>query len=510
MIFVITYSFAQEVTTDIIEDKNIEELQKNVQDEDPEKIEKLIEDIQDLKIQNAVLTKTFDTFSIFFSIFGVIISTILIFGAIASGVSWYTDRKRSNETYFMTLEKEQESSERDRRIFSQSMETLTLVNQTLELARDASERAYKAIQEKLNKKHIALEKQARYLIDDSKAHENFKVLVDNSTFRSNLLILASEIMSLQTNLGMLEREPDLLPHCCFIRGMEFHLNQHFKSAIEYWKLTKDQENIPSYLRIMALYWIGYEQNNLAEYENAALNFELASKSATGAMCYELTKMKIESNSFDNSKYTTEDILPEIKSLYDDINKKGDSKEFNKVKSNVGLILGNIYCRLGRKLSKKSDGKSRKKSNDYYKLAKETYCNTPTKDKWIWFGYAEACYKLKEYQEAKDILLKEVKNQAELEFSKRLEQRTKVLCQTTVLICSIRIKQFHKLVETIYGTIKSLMSEVDERLTIYSQLQSKNVSREQFLKDLENIMEEHRCQQKNKNVKKKVVRTQDLI
>lgn len=149
LIFVITYSFAQEVTTNIIEDQNIEELQKNVKDKDPDKIEKLIEDVQDLKTQNAVMTKSLDTLTIFFSIFGGLISIILIFGVITSGISWSTDRKRSNVTYSSSLKKERESTVRDRKIFSQSMQTLTLVNQTLELAREASERAYKAIQEKL-------------------------------------------------------------------------------------------------------------------------------------------------------------------------------------------------------------------------------------------------------------------------------------------------------------------------------------------------------------------------
>jgi len=146
LIFVITYSFAQEVTTNIIEDQNIEELQKNVKDENTDKIEKLTEDIQDLKTQNAVLTKTFDTLIIYLSIFGGIISIILIFGTITSGISWNTDRKRSNETYSSALKKERVSTERDRSLFSQSVETLTLVNETLGLAKEASERAYKAIQ----------------------------------------------------------------------------------------------------------------------------------------------------------------------------------------------------------------------------------------------------------------------------------------------------------------------------------------------------------------------------
>jgi tetratricopeptide (TPR) repeat protein len=488
MIFVITYSFSQEVTTNIIEDKNIEELQKNVKDEDQDKIEKLIEDIQDLKTQNAVLTKTFDTFSTFFSIFGVIISTILIFGTIASGVSWNRDRKRSNETYSLAIKKEQESSEKDREIFSQSMVTLTLVNQTLELAKDASKRAYKATHDKLNKKHKTLEKEAKDLLEESKADENFKVLVEDSTVRSNLLALASVIMSLQTNLDMLEEEVDLLPHCCFIRGMEFHLKQHFELAIKYWKLVKNQVNIPKPLRIMALYWIGYEQNNLAKYEDAALNFGLASDFAKKPMDYELKKMKIESKLFDISNYTRENILPEIESLYYKIKKEADSKEFNKIKSNVGLILGNIYFQLGNDLSESNS----KKSTWYYEKAKDTFDKIPVKNKWIWFGYGESCYKLGDHQEAEKILSEEVRNVVEFEYSKRLEPRTKVLCQTTILICSMRIKKFHKNVDSIHLLIRTILGDVNERLTLYSQLHNRNVPKKQFLEDLNKLVDEFKA------------------
>jgi len=494
LIFVITFSFAQEVTTNIIEDQNIEELQKNVKDEDTDKIEKLTEDVQYLKTQNAVLSKSLGTLNIFFSIFGGLISIILIFGAITSGISWNTNRKMSNETYSLAIKKEQESSERDRDIFSQSMVTLTLVNQTLELAKDASERAYKATYDKLNKKHKALEKEARELLEESKADENFKVLVENSTVRSNLLALASVIMSLQTNLGMLEEEVDLLPHCCFIRGMEFHLNQHFELAIEYWKLAKDQENIPKPLRITALYWIGYEQNNLAKYEDAALNFGLASDLATKPLKYELKRMKIESKFFDILNYTTENILPEIESLYGEIKKEIDSKEFQVVKSYVGLTLGNIYFQLGRDLSK-SDSK---KYIEYYKKAKETFYKAPIKNKWIWFGYGESCYKLGDHQEAEKILSDKVKNVVEFEYSTRLEPRTKVLCQTTILICSMRIAKFHGNVDPTHLLIKTILGGVDERLTIYSQLHNRNVPKKQFLEDLNKLVDEFKAPKVKQN------------
>lgn len=121
-------SFGQTDTTKVKANVQIEGLNKEIK-EDAEKIKQLTEAVQDLKTQNAVLTKSLDTLTIFFFIFGSIISIILIISTITSLISWNTDRKRSSETYSLALQKEKESSERDRSIFSQSTDTLTLVNQ---------------------------------------------------------------------------------------------------------------------------------------------------------------------------------------------------------------------------------------------------------------------------------------------------------------------------------------------------------------------------------------------
>ncbi|MDI6751762.1 MAG: hypothetical protein QME07_02740 [bacterium] len=461
----------------------IEELRKDVEVE-KEKIEKLTEVIQDLKTQNAVLTKSLDILTIFFGIFGGLISIVLIIGTITSLISWNKDRKRSDEIHSLALEKERESSERDRSIFSQSTETLNLVNQTLELAKDASERASKSLEEKLNKQHGALEQESIDLIEESKAYKNFKILVEDLSFRSNLLTLASEIRGLQNNQNILEKEAILHPYCCFIRGMEFHLNQHFKPAIKYWKQAKDHKDSPKHLQIMALYWIGYEQNNLSEFENASSNFELASSIATGAMKFELERIKIESKFFDFPKFTPEKLLPEIESLYRSIKNETDSEEIQKFKSNIAGTLGNIYYQLGNELSVENNNLSTK----YYEKAKSTFWEAPAKDKWIWFGYGESCYKLGEYKEAEKYLLNKVKKEAEFEYSTRLEPRTKVLGQSTVLICSTIVKSLHKNVNTIYNLIKTTLGGVDERLTVYSQFQRRNVSKKRFLDDLDIIME----------------------
>lgn len=473
-----------------------------------QRIEQLSNTIQDLETQNAVLTKSVDMITIIFSIFAALIGFVLIAGTITSMFSWNTDRKRSNETYNLVkskevqtnqreqlifarqdemysiaLTKDEESSKRDKKIFGQSEETLRLVNETLKLAKDASERASRALEDKLAKKHYELEQESIDLIDESRAFKNYKILVEDSNFRSNLMTLSQEISGLQNNQNILEKDVALLPYCSFIRGMEFHINQHFKTAIKYWTQTKEHPSVTLPLKVMSLYWIAYEQNNLKDFDRATSNFELASELAQGALKYELERIKIESKFFDSKKYEPESLLAEMVDLYDRISKEAESEDIKKYKSAIALTLGNIYHELGNT----NDGK---KAEEYYILAKKTFFESPIKTKWTWFGYGESCFQLGEIEEAESIFLNEVKAEAEFDYSTRPEPRTKVLGQTTVLICSVRVKSLNESVNTLHNLIKTTLGGVDERLTVYSQFQRRNVEKKEYMSDLENFIRKY--------------------
>jgi tetratricopeptide (TPR) repeat protein len=508
--------------------QNVQILPAKSESLDDARIKQLNDATEELKRQNAVLTKQLDTLTLlFFSVSGLI-SLILLVGTFTSFLSWKTDRARSSKLYDLSLKHDQESSERekvihgmqdqlyelfrrkeneshareqlvharqdalyglaierDRRVFGQSTETLNLVNETLQLAKDASERASKSLEEKLSRKHDELEREAIDLIDESKAYKSFKVLVEDSNYRSTLLTLAQEIAGLQNNQNILDKEVLLHPYCCFIRGMEFHLNQHFKPAIRFWKLAKEHPNVTNALKIMALYWIGYEQNNKGEFENAAANFELASNIATGAMRYELERIRIESKFFNTEKFESRDIIPEMETLYEEISEVDANEEFQKVKSGIAGTLGNMYDQLGDDLYETN----RQGAIEAYEKAKEAFEKAPIRNKWNWFGYGEACFKLKQFPEAELSFMSQVKPEAEFEYSTRPEPRTKVLGQTTVLICSMRVKSLEENVIPLYNLIKTTLGTVEDGVTVYSQFRRRNVLKKAFLTNLIEVMTE---------------------
>ena len=392
---------------------------------------------------------------------------------------------RQDELYKLSRRNERVDSERDRRLFAQSTETLTLVNATLKLANEASLRASKALEDKLNRKHSALETEASELVEDSKAYKNFKVLVEDSRYRSNLQTLAIDIMGLQNNQELLDTDVILHPHCAFIRAMDFHLNQHVKPAIRYWKQVKAHPSASESLRIMALHWIGYEQNNIGDFEDAAENFEAAARLANGPLKHEIDRLKIESRFFNTSKYSAQSILPELLALQEKVELLEKSEEVKRIRSGIAGTLGNIYLQIGNDLQAMKAPSEPPKV--YYEMAKAAFDSAPIKNKWIWFGYGEACYRLGDRATAEEYFLTKVKPEAELEYSTRLEPRTKVLGQTTVLICSMLIESQHDNVAPLYNLIKATLSSVDTHVTVYSQFKRRNVFKKVFLDDLDEAM-----------------------
>ena len=114
-----------------------------------------------------------------------------------------------------------------------------------------------------------------------------------------------------------------------------------------------------------------------------------------------------------------------------------------------------------------------------------------KQKWVIFGLAETMYHIDEENKKIAIKLfdKEVINLAEREYENREEKRTKVLAKTCQLICHYRINpnDTDKL-DNDRAMIELPLSDLNKRLTIYSQLVRKNVEYDEFKKHLKSIID----------------------
>ena len=125
----------------------------------------------------------------------------------------------------------------------------------------------------------------------------------------------------------------------------------------------------------------------------------------------------------------------------------------------------------------------------YERAKQFFERANGQDKWALFGFAETLFWTGD-RRAEDIFKNQVRKKAVDEEITRVEPRTKVLAKTTELICCIRVSDLRKEVPTIYSQLTEALGRVEARLTVYSQAQRRNVTKEEFRNDLQELMKEY--------------------
>lgn len=219
--------------------------------------------------------------------------------------------------------------------------------------------------------------------------------------------------------------------------------------------------------------------------------------------YELSRIQLETRFFNNED--PKQIINEFKKLLTFIDNDPSEEStltLSARKTKIQTTLGNIYYQLANQTTEDKEKK------DYYIESKDIFKDLLSlnedgevlnqldsidsikkdKSKWIIFGYAESLYQIGEKKDlAKEIFEKIIYYLAENEFLNREEKRTKVLAKITQLICAIRAEEDTIIIRNTKSQVDSALSGVDTRLTVYSQLQRRNVDRDTFRKDLDKLL-----------------------
>lgn len=448
----------------------------------------------------------------------IIILTILL--ALGTGFSiagFIRAESRETKAFKMTLENAQEakqsrndSKERENTVFEDSHKIMTLVNETLTMANESTMRASKSFETRLNKAIVDYEKNSRIIIEDSGAYEDDKNLTTNKVICSDIHRVGRKIEGIvENNLIVLEgSNVSLQPFCFFIRGADSYLSEHFGEALDYWRIVSILPDAEVKLRSLSYYWIGYVNNNLGYFPKAINSFKKAQELATDSRKYEIQRIQLETQFFNNEPINQ--IIDDLKNLLSLIenDKSGESTHTLVLrKTKVLTTLGNVYYQLGNQTkldeerkqyyneSKKifADLLNIKEGEDVFAKIYSLDNNQKDKFKWIIFGYTESLYKLasgdkneEEINLATELFKKVVSSLAENEFLNREEKRTKVLAKTTQLICSVRAKDDESIIINTKSHLVAALN-VDTFLTIYSQLQRRNVGRQIFLQDLDKLL-----------------------
>jgi tetratricopeptide (TPR) repeat protein len=182
-------------------------------------------------------------------------------------------------------------------VFRSSQETITLVNDTLKLARDASEQAATAMSHKARDGMMELDREIKYLLAGAYETHDFKAVVKQDVMREGLADIARGLVAVE---GILQtQDVGLTPHCLFAKGIDLHLKALSKPAIDC--LVQVPHDGDHELSALALFWAAYESNNIGNFDKAVECLQQASEHYLSdtyrAQHYELTRCEIQAHFF---------------------------------------------------------------------------------------------------------------------------------------------------------------------------------------------------------------------
>ena len=360
-----------------------------------------------------------------------------------------------------------------------SLQTLDLVNQTLELERIASQRAASAVEEKARDQLKRLDQDAKYLLSRVPTDDDHK-LVSDQALRGDLTSLARRIASFDS--ALLPVEVPLTPHCRFVRGMQLHLEQHFDDAFDEWEEVAFGEGVDPDLRSLTWYWIGRERGNLGQYADAERALEQALKDAPEARRYEVERLKLELEFFDAGSYQPATLLDQMQQLIDKTRAVGTDTA-TRALPHMKAILGNLHYELA--LECRANGKVAE-ARAHFEQCKTIFEGIQD-EKWAIFGLAEALWWLGERKKAESLFANEARALAQDDYVHRIEYRAKVLARSAELICCARATELRPQADHIFQDVLDALGRVDGRMTIYSEVQRRNVTKTEFVADMNVIL-----------------------
>jgi tetratricopeptide (TPR) repeat protein len=184
------------------------------------------------------------------------------------------DQRRVSQLHELTVAGEVSSQRRSEQSFAsfleQSQTTLSLVNDTLELAKEATDRAAKSMEEKAQLRVDAIEERAQKLMLDVFTSREFELVVEDPVRRAELHAIGDELRALEGYLNL--QDIKLKDYAKFVKALDQFLLDDTDSAIQALQLAS-QDRVVGDLRMFIEYWLGYMLTTVGSYEEAVSKFQ---------------------------------------------------------------------------------------------------------------------------------------------------------------------------------------------------------------------------------------------
>jgi tetratricopeptide (TPR) repeat protein len=199
--------------------------------------------------------------------------SILAAGGILGVVFSFRDQQRTSQLHELTVGGEIASQKRSEQSYGsfleQSQTTLSLVNDTLQLAKEANDRAMQSMEDKAKSRIAEIEERSQTLLLDVFAEEEFELIINDGLRRDELHDTATELRSLEGYLSL--QDIELPQYTKFVKALDQFLLDDTEAAIHALRLAS-QEGAVGELQRFIEYWLGYMLTTVGDYDEAIRKF----------------------------------------------------------------------------------------------------------------------------------------------------------------------------------------------------------------------------------------------
>ena len=203
---------------------------------------------------------------------------ILALGGAIGVVFSIRDQRRVSQLHELSVSAEVAAQVRAEQSFTAFLEgsqkTLNLVNDTLQLAKEATESESRRTAQKANAALDAIEEDAEELVLAIDEAGDFEELVDVPENRAELRRIAAELAAMEGYVRL--QEVEVKPYSRFVRGIDRYLLNDATGALHAIRHAT-QDDSKRQLQRMARYWAAKLNVSLGHYTNASHTLDLAKR-----------------------------------------------------------------------------------------------------------------------------------------------------------------------------------------------------------------------------------------
>jgi tetratricopeptide (TPR) repeat protein len=185
----------------------------------------------------------------------------------------FRDQRRTSQLHELTVQGEVATQRRAEQgyasFFEQSQTTLSLVNDTLKLAKEANEEAARTMKSKAQSRVDEIEERAQRLMFDVFHEREFEIFLKDQDRLRDLEGVADELRSLEGYLSVQGVKPH--HYTRFVLAIDKFVKDDIEGALEELELLS-QAGIVGELQRFTEYWLGYLLTTVGEYEEAVNRF----------------------------------------------------------------------------------------------------------------------------------------------------------------------------------------------------------------------------------------------